>query len=128
MDDLEATLGTLHRLKDMGLRLSIDDFGTGYSSLAYLKRFPLDALKVDRSFVKDTPGAADDAAITSAIIAMAHSLKLEVVAEGVETAAQLAFLRARGCEYAQGYLISRPVAAPDMAGLLVQVESLLPPG
>jgi diguanylate cyclase (GGDEF)-like protein len=128
MADLKATLGTLHRLKDMGLRLSIDDFGTGYSSLAYLKRFPLDALKVDRSFVKDTPGAADDAAITSAIIAMAHSLKLEVVAEGVETRAQLAFLRARGCEYAQGYLISRPVAAPDLARLLAQAESLLPPG
>lgn len=118
MDDMETTLATLHRLKDMGLRLAIDDFGTGYSSLAYLKRFPLDALKIDRSFVKDTPAAADDAAITSAIIAMAHSLKLEVVAEGVETEAQLEFLRARGCEYVQGYLISRPVPAPDFRALL----------
>lgn len=118
MDDLETTLATLHKLKDMGLRLAIDDFGTGYSSLAYLKRFPLDALKVDRSFVKDTPGAADDAAITSAIIAMAHSLKLEVVAEGVETEAQLEFLRNLGCEYVQGYLISRPVPAADFAALL----------
>ena len=118
MDDMETTLATLHRLKDMGLRLAIDDFGTGYSSLAYLKRFPLDALKVDRSFVKDTPGAADDAAITSAIIAMAHSLKLEVVAEGVETEAQLEFLRNRDCEYAQGYLISRPVPAKDFVALL----------
>lgn len=118
MDDMEATLATLHKLKDMGLRLAIDDFGTGYSSLSYLKRFPLDALKVDRSFVKDTPGAADDAAITSAIIAMAHSLKLEVVAEGVETEAQLGFLKARDCEYAQGYLISRPLAAEDFMALL----------
>jgi diguanylate cyclase (GGDEF)-like protein/PAS domain S-box-containing protein len=118
MDDMETTLATLHKLKDMGLRLAIDDFGTGYSSLAYLKRFPLDALKIDRSFVKDTPGAADDAAITSAIIAMAHSLKLEVVAEGVETVAQLEFLRERGCEYAQGYLISRPVQSQDFVALL----------
>jgi EAL domain-containing protein (putative c-di-GMP-specific phosphodiesterase class I) len=118
MDDMETTLATLHKLKDMGLRLAIDDFGTGYSSLAYLKRFPLDALKVDRSFVKDTPAAADDAAITSAIIAMAHSLKLEVVAEGVETEAQLEFLRNRDCEYVQGYLISRPVPAQDFIGVL----------
>jgi diguanylate cyclase (GGDEF)-like protein len=118
MDDMETTLATLHKLKDMGLRLAIDDFGTGYSSLSYLKRFPLDALKVDRSFVKDTPAATDDAAITSAIIAMAHSLKLEVVAEGVETTAQLEFLKARGCEYAQGYLISRPLPADDFIALL----------
>ena len=127
MDSLESTLGTLHGLKDMGLRLCIDDFGTGYSSLAYLKRFPLDALKVDQSFVKDMPGAADDAAITSAIIAMAHSLKLEVVAEGVETQAQLDFLRARGCEYAQGFLISRPLPAPDLAALLGHAAPLKPP-
>jgi diguanylate cyclase (GGDEF)-like protein/PAS domain S-box-containing protein len=118
MDDMDATLATLHRLKDMGLRLSIDDFGTGYSSLAYLKRFPLDTLKVDRSFVKDTPGAADDTAITSAIIAMAHSLKLETVAEGVETPVQLEFLRALHCEYAQGYYISRPLGADALARLL----------
>jgi diguanylate cyclase (GGDEF)-like protein/PAS domain S-box-containing protein len=126
MDDMDATLATLHRLKDMGLRLSIDDFGTGYSSLAYLKRFPLDALKVDRSFVKDTPGAPDDTAITSAIVAMAHSLKLETVAEGVETQAQLEFLKSLRCEYAQGYLISRPLTADALERLLAQTATALP--
>ncbi len=118
MDDRATTLDTLKRLKAMGLRLSIDDFGTGYSSLAYLKQFPVDTLKVDRSFVKDMPDAGDDAAIASAIIAMAHSLRLEVVAEGVETEAQLAFLRERGCEYVQGFLISRPVPADQIIRLL----------
>jgi EAL domain-containing protein (putative c-di-GMP-specific phosphodiesterase class I) len=118
MEDIAATLATLRSLKGMGLRLSIDDFGTGYSSLAYLKRFPLDALKVDRSFVKDMSAAADDTAIPSAIIAMAHSLKLEVVAEGVETQEQMAFLKERGCEYAQGYFIGRPMAAPQLTTIL----------
>jgi len=118
MDARVSTLDTLRRLKAMGLRLSIDDFGTGYSSLAYLKQFPVDALKVDRSFVKDMPGAGDDAAIASAIIAMAHSLRLEVVAEGVETAEQLAFLAERGCEYVQGFLIGRPVPAREIETVL----------
>lgn len=117
MDDRTLNLDTLTRLKKMGLRLSIDDFGTGYSSLAYLKRFPVDTLKVDRSFVKDTPAADDDAAIASAIIAMAHSLRLEVVAEGVETSSQLEFLKAHGCEYVQGYLISRPVPAAEIPAI-----------
>lgn len=117
MDERSVTLSTLRRLKGMGLRLSIDDFGTGYSSLAYLKRFPVDTLKVDRSFVKDMPGAEDDAAITSAIIAMAHSLRLEVVAEGVETEPQLAFLRERECEYAQGFLISKPIPPAEIEAL-----------
>ncbi|MBI1396644.1 MAG: EAL domain-containing protein [Betaproteobacteria bacterium] len=120
MDERSATLKTLTRLKSMGLRLSIDDFGTGYSSLAYLKRFPVDALKVDRSFVKDMPGADDDAAITSAIIAMAHSLRLQVVAEGVETGEQLDFLKTRGCEFVQGYLISRPVPANEIERMFGQ--------
>lgn len=118
MEDMAATLATLRSLKGMGLRLSIDDFGTGYSSLAYLKRFPLDALKVDRSFVKDMSAAADDTAIPSAIIAMAHSLKLEVVAEGVETQEQMAFLKERGCEYAQGYFIGRPMAPKQLTAML----------
>ncbi|MCU0650595.1 MAG: EAL domain-containing protein, partial [Gemmatimonadaceae bacterium] len=113
MDARVSTLDTLRRLKAMGLRLSIDDFGTGYSSLAYLKQFPVDALKVDRSFVKDMPGAGDDAAIASAIIAMAHSLRMEVVAEGVETAEQLAFFAERGCEYVQGFLIGRTTSRRD---------------
>jgi EAL domain-containing protein (putative c-di-GMP-specific phosphodiesterase class I) len=118
MHGVDTTLDTLHKLKDMGVRLAIDDFGTGYSSLSYLKRFPLDTLKIDRSFVKDLPRDAGDAAITKAIIAMAHSLKLEVVAEGVETAEQLAFLQQHGCDICQGYLFSRPVSADDLGALL----------
>jgi len=122
MQSVETTLATLFKLKDMGVRLAIDDFGTGYSSLSYLKRFPLDTLKIDRSFVKDLPRDAEDAAIAKAIIAMAHSLKLEVVAEGVETAEQLAFLQQHGCDAVQGFLFSRPVATEDVNGLLANRE------
>ena len=118
MHSVDATLNTLFKLKEMGVRLAIDDFGTGYSSLAYLKRFPLESLKIDRSFVKDLPGDAEDAAITKAIIAMAHSLKLSVVAEGVETTEQLAFLQQHGCDLLQGFLFSRPVPAADVPALL----------
>ena len=110
MDNADAAVRTLHELKGMGIGISIDDFGTGYSSLSYLKRFPLDSLKVDQSFVRDIIADPDDAAITSAIIAMGQSLRLNIVAEGVETAEQLAFLRERGCHAAQGYLFGRPVA------------------
>jgi EAL domain-containing protein (putative c-di-GMP-specific phosphodiesterase class I) len=120
MQSVDTTLETLSKLKDMGVRLAIDDFGTGYSSLSYLKRFPLDTLKIDRSFIKDLPCDAEDAAIAKAIIAMAHSLKLAVVAEGVETAEQLAFLQQHGCDVVQGYLFSRPVSAEDFEGLLAQ--------
>ena len=118
MQSVDTTLKTLFQLKDMGVRLAIDDFGTGYSSLSYLKRFPLDTLKIDRSFVKDLPRDPEDAAITKAIIAMSHSLKLSVVAEGVETAEQLAFLQQHGCDLVQGFLFSRPVAAEDIPAML----------
>jgi len=118
MEHAEQTVRTLHELKAMGVRVSIDDFGTGYSSLSYLKRFPIDSLKVDRSFIKDITIDSDDAAITRAIIAMAKSLRLEVVAEGVETAEQLNFLRLEGCELIQGYLFSKPLPADHFIMLM----------
>ena len=109
MENAEKNISMLHRLKQMGVRLSIDDFGTGYSSLAYLKRFPIDTLKIDRSFVQDLSENSDDAAIVIAIMAMARSLNIKVIAEGLETDAQLQFLDQLGCKEMQGYLISPPV-------------------
>ena len=116
----EQTVVLLQQLKALGIHLSIDDFGTGYSSLSHLKRFPLDTLKIDRTFIRDLPGDADDAAITQAIIAMAHSLRLSVVAEGVETAEQMSFLRALDCEEIQGYYFSKPQPAEAIATLIRQ--------
>jgi PAS domain S-box-containing protein len=112
VEDTEASAAMLAQLKEIGLKLSIDDFGTGYSSLAYLKRFPLDALKIDRSFVRDITSDKNDAAIVSATIGLAHNLNLRVVAEGVEQQVQVDILRAQGCDEAQGYLFSRPLPAP----------------
>ncbi len=113
-----TTLETLDALRESGVRLAIDDFGTGYSSLSYLRRYSIDTLKIDRSFVHDVPGDADDSALASAIIVLAQSLKLDVIAEGVETEAQRDFLQARGCHQMQGYLFSRPVPAEDIPRLL----------
>jgi diguanylate cyclase (GGDEF)-like protein len=115
MDNTEQNVKTLLQLKAIGAKVSIDDFGTGYSSLSYLSRFPLDELKIDRSFVMMIAQPGDRCAIITAIIAMAHSLSLSVVAEGIETEAQLAFLAANGCDEYQGYLKSRPVAADEFA-------------
>ena len=117
LDDREATLAAVHELKEMGIGVAIDDFGTGYSSLAYLKRFPLDTLKIDGSFVRDIGDDPDDQAIVSAIIAMARSLGLQVLAEGVETCAQARRLLDMGCQRMQGYHFSRPVPADAIAGL-----------
>jgi EAL domain-containing protein (putative c-di-GMP-specific phosphodiesterase class I) len=114
MDHPEEAKRIMVELKSLGVGLSVDDFGTGYSSLAYLKRFPVDCVKIDRSFVQDLPADRDDAAIAAAIIAMGHSLGLNVVAEGVETEAQLAFLAAQGCELFQGYLDSQPLGLSDL--------------
>lgn len=114
MDDAETAAQTLADLGAKGVRLAIDDFGTGYSSLSYLKRFPIDTLKIDSSFVRDIPGDADDAAIVGAIIALAHRLDIAVVAEGVETQAQLDFLRARHCNAVQGYFFGQPKPADEV--------------
>ncbi len=122
----QDALETLGRLRALGVRIAVDDFGTGYSSLAKLKRFPIDVLKIDRSFISDIPASADDMAISSAIIAMARSLDLRVIAEGVETPAQLQFLRERHCDMYQGFLHSRPVPAAEFAGQLrVQARGTL---
>ncbi len=114
----EETLRALREIKEMGVHLSLDDFGTGYSSLSYLKRFPLDTLKIDRSFVLDLPNDPDNAAIASAIIAMAQSLKFQVIAEGVENEAQLDFLRDKGCDLTQGFLFSPAVPAEKLRDML----------
>ena len=115
MSDAESTIRMLDELKALGVLLSVDDFGTGYSSLSYLKRFPIDRLKIDRSFVQDVTTDANDAAITSAIIAIAKQLKLSVVAEGVETIEQLRFLRAQNCDQIQGFYFSQPLSVDDFA-------------
>ncbi len=118
MQDIEQSARTLRELKAMGITLAVDDFGTGYSSLAYLKRFPLDILKIDKSFVTEITSNPDDAAICASIIAMAHSLRKKVVAEGVENDAQLGFLAQQHCDRAQGFLFSKPVAAAAAGDLL----------
>ena len=118
MDNVHANVDLLNRLQTEGIRLSIDDFGTGYSSMAYLKRFPIDQVKIDRTFVRDIPGDGDDEAITTAIIAMGHSLGLSVVAEGVETEEQLRFLRNVGCDIMQGYYFAEPRPPEQVAAFL----------
>jgi predicted signal transduction protein with EAL and GGDEF domain len=118
MNNAERAVRVLTAIKGLGVRLAIDDFGTGYSSLAHLKRFPIDTLKVDRSFIREIPQDAEDRAIAEAIIAMGKTLSLTVVAEGVETPEQQAFLSERACDEMQGYYFSTPVAAGDFAALL----------
>ncbi len=125
LDNVENVIATFQQLRDLGVKLAIDDFGTGYSSLSYLKRFPVDYVKIDQTFIRDLSAGGEDAAITRAIIAMAHSLELKVVAEGVETQAQMDFLKAQRCDEIQGFLISRPVEAQAFAQLLREQATAL---
>jgi len=118
MHGAETSVHIMRELKALGVRIAIDDFGTGYSSLSYLKRFPIDTLKIDRSFIAEITRDPEDAAIATAIIALAHTLKLRVVAEGVETDEQLAFLTARRCDRVQGYLFGAPTPAEECARVL----------
>jgi len=120
MEDADATNRILAFLKVRGIELAIDDFGTGYSSLNYLKNFPIDRIKIDQSFVRDVTGSRDDAAIVEAIIAMAESLELDVIAEGVETAEQLKFLQSRGCQEMQGYFFARPMPVAEVTRYLAE--------
>jgi EAL domain-containing protein (putative c-di-GMP-specific phosphodiesterase class I) len=126
MHNAEESVGVMRQLKSLGIGLSLDDFGTGYSSLSYLKRFPIDVLKIDKSFVRDIPEDANDLAIVSAIIAMSHALGLKVVAEGVETDAQWHFLRDCGTQFAQGYYFGRPLPASEFEERLAAQTPPLP--
>ena len=123
MTDPEGCIATLAAIRRLGVLLDVDDFGTGYSSLAYLKRLPVDCLKIDRAFVAGIPDDPEDVAIAQTILAMAKTLNLAVVAEGVETESQHEFLRMHGCDEGQGYWFSRPVPAEDMAETLRRIEA-----
>ena len=120
MRDTDKMIGTMRRLQERGVQFAVDDFGTGYSSLSYLKRLPVNRLKIDRSFVRDIPDNADDVAIATAIIQMGKSLRLNVVAEGVETPQQLRFLGEQGCDVVQGYHFSKPLPAGECADYLAR--------
>jgi EAL domain-containing protein (putative c-di-GMP-specific phosphodiesterase class I) len=120
----DAVRELLVNIKQRGVKLSIDDFGTGYSSLSYLKNFPINALKIDRSFIRDVPHEQDDASIVKTIVSLAHTLRLEVVAEGVETDVQLDFLKGIGCEVIQGYLFGRPMSPEVFYTTVVEKKSV----
>jgi EAL domain-containing protein (putative c-di-GMP-specific phosphodiesterase class I) len=120
MDGAESFIRALHALKQTGTSIAHDDFGTGYSSLIYLKRFPIDKVKIDRMFIRDIANEGDDAAIVQAIVAMSHHLKLKVTAEGVETIEQAAFLRRCHCDILQGYLFGAPMTVAQMDVLLAR--------
>ena len=127
MDDIDTASSTMRALHCSGVRISIDDFGTGYSSLSHLKRFPINTIKIDRSFIRDITIDSDDAAIVSAIIAMAHNMGLRVIAEGVETREQLDYLKTLDCDEVQGFLFSPPIPHEDATEFVGKtVDALLP--
>ena len=120
MQDWKSTAEILRALKGLGVRIALDDFGTGYSSLSYMKRFPIDALKIDQSFVRDMTTDSDDASIVSAVIDMGRSLNMRVVAEGIQTRDQLQFLKDRHCPEGQGFYFAPPVPAEELTGILLE--------
>ena len=124
MDNPEETIEILTRLKQLGLKISMDDFGTGYSSMSYLKKLPLDQLKIDREFIRYMPDAVDDCEITKTIVTLGHSLGLSVIAEGVETSAQLKYLKNENCDEIQGYLFGKPQTADEISAILKDTETL----
>jgi EAL domain-containing protein (putative c-di-GMP-specific phosphodiesterase class I) len=124
MQDINFTISVLRALRSMGIQIAIDDFGTGYSSLSSLKYFPLDKLKIDQSFVRELVTDSYDAAIITALVALGHGMKLEVIAEGVETQEQMAFLRSVKCDGIQGYLLSRPLPAQEATNLFIRKTPL----
>ena len=126
MHDAEQSIEIMRQLSALGVRISVDDFGTGYSSLSYLRRLPLDKLKIDRAFIRDVVTNREDAAIVRAIVALAHNLRLKVIAEGVETPDQLAFLRELGCDQYQGYHYSVPVPNSVLVEMLRERQSRAP--
>jgi EAL domain-containing protein (putative c-di-GMP-specific phosphodiesterase class I) len=123
LHNAEQAIDTLHRLKALGVRIALDDFGTGFSSLSYLKRLPIDKIKIDRSFIQEIATDHHDAAITQGIISMAHHLSLTVVAEGVETASQVAFLKGSRCDIFQGYYFAKPMPSTEIEAFLSQLAS-----
>jgi EAL domain-containing protein (putative c-di-GMP-specific phosphodiesterase class I) len=127
MSDPEESIAILEQLSAMGVLVSVDDFGTGYSSMSYLRRFPIDKLKIDRVFINEIASRPEDASIVRAIVSLAHSLRLKVVAEGVETPAQLDFLKAVGCDEYQGYHFSRPLPAIEFARIVRETAARVAP-
>jgi EAL domain-containing protein (putative c-di-GMP-specific phosphodiesterase class I) len=128
MSDPEESVSILRKLSEMGVQVSVDDFGTGYSSMSYLQRFPIDKLKIDRTFISDVTSSNDDASIVSAIVSLGHTLKLKVIAEGVETPEQLEFLQMLGCDQYQGFHYSKPMPAEEFAELIRRGGHVQEPG
>ena len=127
MTNFESAEALLRRLREIGIKISLDDFGTGHSSLSYLRRLPINSVKIDKSFVEDLPNNPEAVAVATAIISMTHSLNLEVIAEGVETDEQLEFLRKNHCDLIQGYIFSRPLPADQFQSLLQEERRLNKP-